>query len=568
MPYASIINSAPSVPPTYDAGNSAALPTDNAFADVFAAIQQPAPQADKPPPEKPQPSTSESATPVSTPPSGNKPAAAAASSGKSTAKPAASPAAASIAAKKINKNPLLQSEKARDAASTPASAAASADAVPAALATPTLATPPGNGAKNGAGNSGQEKEKKTNPYPAIAAIPSVDAITPPVLNTPPDSTKTGLTTLLPGAENPPLAGHVAATPVSPDTDSQNGMAALQAAAAQLAAAAADKPGGGNSTATPDKMLANASAVTPVAHLTPKAQPGIRAGAATPPGNAPAIGQKSTGKSGATGTNSNNTGAAPPQNAPASQATKPAASTLNASNAGDAATAPDSTGADSTIPSLAASQPQPDLVNQAGKTNAPLAPPPPLPQQNGAKAEPLVAEANNSATAMYNGNAAVANPSATLTAAQQGSNAFAASPAGQIAVQLLRAGASGSDRFSLQLHPADLGEVAIKLDIGKDGMVHATITASQQSTLDLLQQDHKSLEHTLQQAGLQTNENSLSFNLRGGDGQGGGQEAGQSQQKGQQGQPQPTTKNPWLATTPAVAETILYRMAQGRVNIQV
>ena len=42
---------------------------------------------------------------------------------------------------------------------------------------------------------------------------------------------------------------------------------------------------------------------------------------------------------------------------------------------------------------------------------------------------------------------------------------------------------------------------------------AIVTADNKQTLDLLQKDSKQLQEALQQAGLQTDEDSLSFNLR-------------------------------------------------------
>lgn len=88
-----------------------------------------------------------------------------------------------------------------------------------------------------------------------------------------------------------------------------------------------------------------------------------------------------------------------------------------------------------------------------------------------------------------------------------------SPAEQVSVQMFRMAKSGSDRFDMQLHPAELGRVDVRLEIGKDGLVRAFITADNQAAYDMLQKDSRTLERALEQAGLQTDAGSLSFNLR-------------------------------------------------------
>jgi flagellar hook-length control protein FliK len=92
---------------------------------------------------------------------------------------------------------------------------------------------------------------------------------------------------------------------------------------------------------------------------------------------------------------------------------------------------------------------------------------------------------------------------------------------QIAIQIQKAMQNGSNRLTVSLQPAELGRVEIKLDVDKDKNVTATIVVDRPATLDLLQRDAKALERALQDAGLQTNDGSLSFSLRNGAGQGGG-----------------------------------------------
>jgi len=92
---------------------------------------------------------------------------------------------------------------------------------------------------------------------------------------------------------------------------------------------------------------------------------------------------------------------------------------------------------------------------------------------------------------------------------------------QVVVHLRTAIRNGIDRLDIQLKPAALGHITMKLDMSADGRVSAVITADRPETLHLLQRDARGLERALQDAGLQTNQGSLSFNLRG-EGQGAGQ----------------------------------------------
>ena len=99
------------------------------------------------------------------------------------------------------------------------------------------------------------------------------------------------------------------------------------------------------------------------------------------------------------------------------------------------------------------------------------------------------------------------------------------PSEQVAVQIQRAVGQGADRISIQLNPEELGRIEVKLEM-KDGRMTAMISADRQETLDMLQRDARGLIQTLQNAGLQTDQGSLSFNLRGGDAQAQNQQPGQ------------------------------------------
>ena len=149
-----------------------------------------------------------------------------------------------------------------------------------------------------------------------------------------------------------------------------------------------------------------------------------------------------------------------------------------------------------------------------------------------------------ATISGNGETPVATAPGSTTASQQAqqntstqaanANRFTtANPAltDQVSVQISKAINAGNDKISIQLKPAEMGRVDVQMEVGQDGRVSAVITADNKSTMDLLQKDSKELQQALQQAGLQLDNDSLSFNLRE---QGDGQLAGNSADGGEQG----------------------------------
>jgi len=93
------------------------------------------------------------------------------------------------------------------------------------------------------------------------------------------------------------------------------------------------------------------------------------------------------------------------------------------------------------------------------------------------------------------------------------------PVDQVAVHIQRAAAAGEDRIRIRLHPAELGQIDVRLKVGHDGVVRAVVAVDRAETFNLMQRDAHGLERALQDAGLKTDSGSLSFNLRG-EGQGG------------------------------------------------
>lgn len=84
---------------------------------------------------------------------------------------------------------------------------------------------------------------------------------------------------------------------------------------------------------------------------------------------------------------------------------------------------------------------------------------------------------------------------------------------QVAVRLNHMAKNGDKSINIQLHPAELGRIEVKLDVTSGGTARATVTTDNSATLDLMQKDRSGLERALSDAGLKLDSGSLSFNLR-------------------------------------------------------
>ncbi|MGE5502966.1 MAG: flagellar hook-length control protein FliK, partial [Actinomycetota bacterium] len=82
------------------------------------------------------------------------------------------------------------------------------------------------------------------------------------------------------------------------------------------------------------------------------------------------------------------------------------------------------------------------------------------------------------------------------------------------VQIDKQVKDGADTVKINLKPVELGKIEIKLEVGPEGRVSATITADRPETLAVLQKDAKGLEKALGDAGLKADSQAMSFNLRG------------------------------------------------------
>lgn len=99
----------------------------------------------------------------------------------------------------------------------------------------------------------------------------------------------------------------------------------------------------------------------------------------------------------------------------------------------------------------------------------------------------------------------------MAAAAKG--AASAATTQMVGVQISRNANAKVDTFTMQLEPADLGALEVRMSFAKDGKVSAKLIADRPETLSLLQRDSMQLERILQQSGLDVGENALSFDLR-------------------------------------------------------
>lgn len=189
------------------------------------------------------------------------------------------------------------------------------------------------------------------------------------------------------------------------------------------------------------------------------------------------------------------------------AQKPGAETTNeplpASNVAAAATAP-------TL------HPAPVAADQS-QTNAATN------QDNNAQTQPATANGANAAGNGGDASAAsaamAAQPNAPVSAPAQTDAAIHTAapyvPVGeQVALNLKQALTADNNEIRIQLKPASLGTIDVKLNLTQDGRVSAVISADRSDTLNMLKQDSGTLQQSLRDAGLNADGNSLSFNLRG------------------------------------------------------
>jgi flagellar hook-length control protein FliK len=87
------------------------------------------------------------------------------------------------------------------------------------------------------------------------------------------------------------------------------------------------------------------------------------------------------------------------------------------------------------------------------------------------------------------------------------------PLNSLAVHIAQQAQAGAKRFDIRLDPPELGRLDIRLDVARDGRTTTHLVVERAETLDLLQRDARSLERALQNAGLDTSKDGLTFSLK-------------------------------------------------------
>jgi len=143
--------------------------------------------------------------------------------------------------------------------------------------------------------------------------------------------------------------------------------------------------------------------------------------------------------------------------------------------------------------------------------------------------PLTADPVNGAVPVQQAQTSAAARAAAKTAAAAKPNVPPQVLTDQVAVNINRAAGQGLDRITIQMRPPELGRVDVKMEVAQDGRLTAVISVERQETYDMLRGDSRALAQALQDAGLQADQNSLSFNLKGqgGDTAGNGASGGSS-----------------------------------------
>ena len=133
----------------------------------------------------------------------------------------------------------------------------------------------------------------------------------------------------------------------------------------------------------------------------------------------------------------------------------------------------------------------------------------LPQNSAPSGQPAISTVGLLATQDVNFQKAVANLGATM---KSDAPVTAKMINEQITVAINKNVVKGLNNFSIRLHPAELGQVDIRLEFAADGKMHAAMVVQNEKTLTLLQRDQGMLEKALQDAGINLSNKDLSFSL--------------------------------------------------------
>src|SRR3954454_8409542 len=128
--------------------------------------------------------------------------------------------------------------------------------------------------------------------------------------------------------------------------------------------------------------------------------------------------------------------------------------------------------------------------------------------------------------LTNTTSAATASTATLTATAANANAI---PISGVPIEIVAAARAGKTRFDISLDPLDLGRIDVRINVDRNGQVTSHLTVEKPETLQMLRQDAPQLQRALDDAGLKTGSNGLSFSLR--DQNSSGQNSGQNNDNG-------------------------------------
>lgn len=101
------------------------------------------------------------------------------------------------------------------------------------------------------------------------------------------------------------------------------------------------------------------------------------------------------------------------------------------------------------------------------------------------------------------------------AAAKAAGSFQSPAMHKVFLTMQRNAAERIQQMTLQLEPAAMGRVAVRMVFGKDGAMKAHLLVEKPETFQMLSRDSHALEKALKEAGLDLGENALSFDLASG-----------------------------------------------------
>lgn len=88
-----------------------------------------------------------------------------------------------------------------------------------------------------------------------------------------------------------------------------------------------------------------------------------------------------------------------------------------------------------------------------------------------------------------------------------------SPTQSVAIQIAAKAQNGAQQFEIRLNPPELGRVDVRLEFTKEGQVTTHLIVERPETLDMLSKDARQLEKALSDAGVDIENDGLTFSLQ-------------------------------------------------------